>query len=43
MALLCNSATVMHCTQETVSQYMLMAAGNMAVIGNERNGMNLTY
>lgn len=43
MALLCNKATVKHWTHDTVSQYMLIAAGNMAVIGNERNGMNLSF
>ena len=40
-ALLCNIATVKHWTHETVSQYILIAAGNIAVMGNDRKGMNL--
>lgn len=41
MYLVCNIATVKHWMHETVIQYILIAAGNIAVIGKDKNGMNL--
>lgn len=39
----CNMATVRHWIQDTVIQYILMAAGNIAVMGKLKNGMYLKY
>lgn len=36
-------ATVRHWIQDTVIQYILMAAGNIAVMGKLKNGMYLKY